>query len=45
MNILQLLALSPLTGDNTPAINTAVYVILGLAVVSAIVLGFWKGKK
>ena len=45
MHLLNLLALSPVTGDNSPTVNVFVYVILGVALVSAIVLGLWKGKK
>ena len=45
MNLLNLLANSPATGDNSPQRNIVVYIILGVAAVSAIVLGMWKGKK
>ena len=45
MNLLNLLAISPATGDNSPQRNIVVYIILGVAAVSAIVLGMWKGKK
>ena len=45
MPLLSLLALSPLTGDKSPTVNLFVYAILGVALVSAIVLGLWKGKK
>ena len=46
MNILHLLALSPVTGDDSPQKNIIVFVILGVAVVAAAVLGFMgKGKK
>ena len=42
---LYLLSQAPVTGDNSPTVNIAVYAILGVALVSAIVLGMWKGKK
>ena len=45
MNLLSLIALSPVTGDDSPQKNIIVYVILGVAAVAALVLGFWKGKK
>lgn len=45
MTILQLLAQSPLTGDDSPKKNIIVFVILGVAAVCAVVLGLWKGKK
>ena len=45
MNLLNFLAISPATGDNSPQRNIVVYIILGVAAVSAIVLGMWKGKK
>ena len=45
MNLLHLLALSPATGDNSPQRNIVVFIILGVAAVSAVVLGLWKGKK
>ena len=45
MQLLNMLALSPMTGDNSPTVNIFVYAILGVALVSAIVLGLWKGKK
>ena len=45
MPMLHLLALSPVTGDDSPQKNLVVFIILGAAVVSAIVLGMWKGKK
>ena len=45
MNIQQLLALSPATGDDSPQKNAIVLVILGVAFVAAIVLGFFSGKK
>lgn len=45
MNLFHLLALSPPTGDDSPQKNIIVYIILGLAVVAALVLGLWKGKK
>ena len=45
MLLTQLLALSPVTGDNSPTVNVFVYILLGVALVSAIVLGLWKGKK
>ena len=45
MNLLNLLAISPATGDNSPQRNIVVYIILGVAAVSAVVLGMWKGKK
>ena len=45
MQLLNMLALSPITGDNSPTVNIFVYAILGVALVSAIVLGLWKGKK
>lgn len=44
MNLLHLLALSPMTGDDSPQRNIIVYVILGVAAVAAVVLGLWKGK-
>ena len=36
MLLTQLLALSPVTGDHSPTVNVVVYVILGVALVSAI---------
>ena len=46
MNLLNLIALSPMTGDTSPQKNIIVYVILGIAVVATVVLGFFgKGKK
>lgn len=46
MNLLDLIALSPMTGDDSPERNVIVYVILGVAVVAAVVLGFFgKNKK
>ena len=45
MQLLQLLALSPATGDNSPTVNLFVYAILGVALVGAILLGARKGKK
>ena len=45
MQLLNMLALSPVTGDNSPTVNVFVYIILGVALVSAVVLGLWKGKK
>ena len=45
MNLFSLIALSPATGDTSPQKNIIVYVILGVAAVAALVLGFWKGKK
>ena len=45
MQLLDFLALSPVTGDNSPTVNVFVYILLGVALVSAIVLGMWKGKK
>ena len=45
LSLLQTLTLSPATGDNTPTINIIVYIILGLAAVSALVLGFINNKK
>ena len=45
MNLLHLLAMAPATGDDSPQKNIIVYAILGAAVVSALVLGLWKGKK
>ena len=46
MNLLNLIALPPMTGDTSPQKNIIVYVILGIAVVAAVVLGFFgKGKK
>ncbi len=45
MNLLNLLTLSPATGDTSPQRNIIVYIILGVAVVAALVLGLWKGKK
>ena len=44
MNLLNLLALSPATGDDSPQKNIIVYIILGVAAVAAGVLGLWKGK-
>lgn len=44
MNLLNLLALSPATGDDSPQKNIVVFIILGVAVVAALVLGLWKGK-
>lgn len=44
MNLLTIL--SPVTGDDSPQKNIIVFVILGVAVVAAAVLGFMgKGKK
>lgn len=45
MQLLDFLALSPMTGDNSPTVNVFVYILLGVALVSAIVLGMWKSKK
>ena len=45
MTLLHLLTLIPATGDNSSITNIYVYIVLGLAVVSALVLGLWKGKK
>ena len=45
MQLLDFLALSPMTGDKSPTVNVFVYILLGVALVSAIVLGVWKGKK
>ncbi|MBR2319778.1 MAG: hypothetical protein IKA50_03210 [Clostridia bacterium] len=45
MNLLHLLALSPATGDDSPQKNIIVFIILGAAAISAIMLGLWKGKK
>ena len=45
MQLLNFLALAPVTGDNSPTVNVFVFIILGVALVSAIVLGMWKGKK
>ena len=45
MQLLDFLALSPIKGDNSPTVNVFVYILLGVALVSAIVLGMWKGKK
>ena len=45
MNLLHLLTLSPMTGDDSPQRNIIVYVILGVAALSAVLLGFRKGKK
>lgn len=39
-----LLALSPVTGDNSPQRNIIVYLILGVAAAAAVILGLWKGK-
>lgn len=44
MNLLPLLALSPMTGDDSPQRNVIVFIILGVAVAAALVLGLWKGK-
>lgn len=43
MTLLNLL--SPATGDDSPQKNIIVFIILGAAAISAIVLGLWKGKK
>ncbi|MBR3778894.1 MAG: hypothetical protein IKL13_04130 [Clostridia bacterium] len=48
MNLLDLIALSPMTGDDSPQKNIIVYIILGVALAAALVLGFFgkgKGKK
>ena len=45
MNLLQMIALSPATGDNSTITNIFVYIVLGIALISALVLGLWKGKK
>ena len=45
MNLLHLLALSPATGDDSPQKNAVVFIILGVALAAALVLGLWKGKK
>ncbi len=45
MNLLHLLALSPVTGDDSPQRNIVVFIILGVALAAALVLGLWKGKK
>ena len=45
MNLLPLIALSPATGDDSPQRNIVVLIIFGVAAVSALVLGLWKGKK
>lgn len=42
---MNLLTLSPATGDNSPQRNMVVFIILGVAVIAALVLGLWKGKK
>ena len=39
MNLLNLLTLSPMTGDNSPQRNIVVCIILGVAAAAAIVLG------
>lgn len=44
MNLLPLLTLSPMTGDDSPQRNVIVFIILGVAVAAALVLGLWKGK-
>ena len=43
MNLLTIL--SPATGDDSPQRNIIVFIILGVAVAAALVLGLWKGKK
>lgn len=45
MNLLNILAVSPMTGDDSPQRNVIVFIILGVAVAAALVLGLWKGKK
>ena len=45
MTLFQLLSLTPATGDESPQKNIVVFIILGVAAVSALVLGLWKGKK
>ena len=45
MNLFQMIALSPATGDNSPQKNIVVYCILGVAVVAAVVLGLLGKKK
>ena len=45
MTLFQLLSLTPATGDEAPQKNIVVFIILGVAAVSALVLGLWKGKK
>ena len=45
MNLLNLLALSPATGDDSPQKNVVVFIILGVALAAALVLGLWKGRK
>ena len=44
MHLLNLLTLSPMTGDNSPQRNIVVYIILGVAAVAAILLGL-RNKK
>ena len=44
MSLLNLLALSPLTGDESPKKNVIVLVVFGLAAVAAVVLGLFAGK-
>ena len=45
MPMLHLLALAPVTGDDSPQKNLVVFIILGIAAAAALVLGLWKGKK
>ena len=45
MKLLNLIALSPATGDTSPQKNIVICVILCLAAVAALVLGFRKPKK
>ena len=44
MNLFSLLALSPLTGDESPKKNLIVLVVFGLAAATAVVLGLFAGK-